>query len=349
MSSGWNPAEYPWQKRFPKDALAGPSASMTHLQRSIYHTLLDRAWLMNGLPTDHDRLSRLAFCSRAELDEAWTWPLDEIFVQNEDGRLRNSEQEALRAEAVTLRERRVHGGKKAGRGRSATAQQKDSDSSAYAQQQECVSSGGGIKQPQPQSQPDSSEKRVGATAPAPASNRPRLNGKAELAKALEGFPGNSEWLAPILEDYRQARADAKYVVLRAKAWATVIPFLIGRGEAFTERRVTDAITGGWKRLRFPDDDANAQQTSSQGPSRGGFYRGPALKDVEARTARRNIADRYRQMTGNILLEDEDAFEMARADDDWHMHDYDWKTGRRNDAPPDKPRSGTNIDSPSTPF
>jgi hypothetical protein len=110
LTPEWTPEDYPWYKRYPKDLLSSARIiGMTHLQRSIYYTLLDRAWVEDGLPSDPEQLALLALCTPAELDEAWVFPLNSAFEES-SGRLRNRRMEGIRVESITLRSKRSRGG-----------------------------------------------------------------------------------------------------------------------------------------------------------------------------------------------------------------------------------------------
>jgi uncharacterized protein YdaU (DUF1376 family) len=356
----WDSQRFPYYKRWAKDFLSsGRLLGMNHLQRSIYSVLLDRCWVEDGLPTDRNELAMLALCTPAELEEAWVWPLDTAFTE-QDGRYRNPKMEDVRAEAMRVRTAQARGGSKSPQ---VTSKSLEDTSKSLPSDLPVTSSTCEVTRSKPESEQSQSKSKAqevvsqpsagSAAAPAPQAEQTRrskrANREANMLEACERINAPA-WLPEALGVYMRARMSAKFKVWSTELWEDEAEQVLKLGEEAGRKLCMRASKKPWSKIVFEDSfDANAQQTSSQGPSRGGFYRGPALKDVEARTARRNIADRYRQMTGNILLEDEDAFEMARADDDWHMHDYDWKTGRRNDAPPDKPRNGTTIDFPPTPF
>ena len=305
---------------------------MTAVQQAIYFAMLGAQATSGPLPTDLDELAWLATRHTRDLDEsdfhkAWCSPLIDCFVE-QDGCLIN-ERMAMEVEAAEARSARARKAIEARWSQDRDDKKADSDTDVLP-----AKNGGNTMTGQTDrtnSTDRQTEKRARARTDALASTLEKLEPPA--------------WVGEVCTGYQTHRRDIKAKALSGRGWAQKVNDLVRHGESAGRAALALSISNGWTGL-FPEKCA---QTSSHWPSRGGFYRGPALKDVEARTARRNIADRYRQMTGNILLEDEDAFEMARADDDWHMHDYDWKTGRRNDAPPDKPRSGTNIDSPSTPF
>ena len=318
----WDASRFPYYKRFARDYLSsGRLAMMSHLQRSIYGVLLDRAWVEDGLPQEPRRLAAMGLATPDEIDEAWTFPLDEAFTVGLDGRLRNPRMEVERVDAVRLRDARSRGGSKS----PARVLQ---ESSAPPRSDPEESPNKPQAQPQPQAQ---SESPTETEKP-----RKRVSGKQELASALTATEA-PDWLAPLLEEYRQARVDMKAVPWREKKWTEAITFLVSRPRAFAEGRVSDAVASGWKRLRFPDDDANAQPRASQAPpagrgGRGGWYKGPAPRFAEVAEIENAITCEMGQLVGNILLEKDAAQDMARERGHFDRLMLDWKIGLRDTAP-----------------
>jgi len=317
---------------------------MSVAQVGIFTLMLCQSWIDEGLDPDEENLAMIAGLDLDEFREHWTAPLSTAWTLSEDGKLRNPKQEFVRMESVDGRNKHVYAAWKRHHGHAA---QEDADAAHVQRTTDAPASHcNSIQIKSSQTLPSGS-----AGAPqAEQTRRPkRANREANMLEACKQLDAPT-WLPEALGVYMRARKSAKFKVWSTELWLDEAQQVLKLGEDAGRKLCLRASKKPWSRIVFEDSfDANAQQASSQGPSRGGYYRGPALKDVEARTARRNIADRYRALTGNILLEDEEAFEMARADNDWHMHDYDWKTGRRSDAPPDRPRNGATIDFPQTPF
>ena len=329
---------------------------MTLAQRGLYLTLLAEQATCSPIPADLDDLAVVVACAGINISEedflkTWDGLVKSCFDEN-DGQLANPRMvEAIdeyRGTKSALSKQRADagaaGGKKSAEKRRSKSKQTEANPSKPEQSQAKEA-----RQDKTRLEEIKQDTPTELTPlPPKGGSRAKPEPQVPLVDAAMAELGlSAPWLRELAVTWAELREDprAKAKRVSAKTWKSNVKKLHGFGEPVARALVDEMVDRDWMAPVW----TNAQQTSSQGPSRGGFYRGPALKDVEARTARRNIADRYRQMTGNILLEDEDAFEMARADDDWHMHDYDWKTGRRNDAPPDKPRSGTTIDFPPTPF
>jgi len=333
-SATWDANRYPYYKRWAKDFLSsGRVLAMNHLQRSIYSILLDRSWVEDGLPTDMDELAILALCTPDEIREAWTQPLSGAFVET-DGRLRNPKQEEVRAAMIRTSEGKAKGGRRGKPG--ATSGKRKSLSESSAKRKDSLHS-----ESESESESDSPAERCGANAPAPPRAKKRINGKAELAAALDATPPEiRSWIEPHFERYRQARVDMKAPPWKSGRWREMVGLLAPRGEGFVRQRVRDAEASSWKRLWFPDDEQKSSQARPQGAQAGRWYKGPPLKDVEARQRRMKIHDRYRERAGNFMLSEEETLEMARADGDREMHEYDWMTGMRDDPPP---RNGAVID------
>ena len=342
----FNIVKLPFMPLYAREFMNPRVQRMSAAQRGIFIMLLCQSWIDEGLDPEPESLAMVSGVDDEEFTKEWKPPLSTAWEPGEDGKLRCAKQEFVRMESVEGRNKliyaawkRHHGGDKQSDAPASHKQRNSNADASHCNSNQLKSS---------QTLPNGS---ASASAPQAEQTRrsKRANREANMLEACERINAPA-WLPEALGVYMRARMSAKFKVWSTELWEDEAEQVLKLGEEAGRKLCMRASKKPWSKIVFEDSfDANAQQASSQGPSRGGFYRGPALKDVEARTARRNIADRYRQMTGNILLEDEDAFEMARADDDWHMHDYDWKTGRRNDAPPDKPRSGTTIDFPPTPF
>jgi hypothetical protein len=127
---------------------------------------------------------------------------------------------------------------------------------------------------------------------------------------------------------------AKFKVWSAELWEDEAEQVLKLGEAAGRKLCMRASKKPWSKIVFEDSfDANAQQTSSQGASRGGYYRGAPLKQAEQTLMEADIIDRIKIQEGDYLLADDVALDMAREQGDRGVWMLDWKTGRRSDAPP----------------
>lgn len=317
---------------------------MSVAQVGIFTLMLCQAWIDEGLDADEENLAMIAGLDLDEFREHWTAPLSTAWALGDDGKLRNSKQEFIRMEAVEGRNKYAYAAWKRHHG---SAPQEDADATHMQRNSDAPASHCNSNQiKSSQILPSGS---TGAPQAEQTRRHKRASREANMLEACERINAPA-WLPDALGVYMRARKDAKFKVWSTEIWEDEAKQVLKLGEDDGRKACMRASRKPWGKIVYEDSfESNVRQASTQGPSAGGYYKGPPLKDVEARTARRNIADRYRASTGNILLEDEDAFDMARADGDWHMHDYDWKTGRRNDAPPPKPRNGEAVLFTETPF
>lgn len=326
----WESQRFPYYKRWSKDFLSsGRLLAMSHLQRSIYSVLLDRSWVEDGLPTDRSELAMLALCTPDELAEAWTWPLDSAFVEI-DGRLRSPRMEDERQDAMRLRGARSRGGRKSPQDSSKTLPSDLQDSSSDPEVTPSISQ----SQSQSQQSQSRAEQREGHAPQAEQTRRPkRANRQSNMLEACKRLDA-PDWLAEALGVYMRARKDARFKVWSVELWEDEAKQVLALGEDAARTLCLRASKKPWSRIVFEDSiGSNAQQAGSQAPSAGRWYKGPPLKDVEARQRRMEIHDRYRAEAGDFMLTEEEAMERARADGDRAMHEYDWMTGRRDDRPP----------------
>ena len=317
----WDQAGSPWYKRYPKDLLASERVlAMTHLQRSIYFILLERSWVGDGLPTDLRRVAALGLCTAREFRDAWVWPLDEMF-EEQNGRLRSPRLESLRENRMADKQRRVENAQD-------TNAKRDAKRSAERDAQRSDGRGIGIGEKDRDTQ-----KEEGAKAPAPPKKSTRQNRFKNLEQALKDSNAPEHLHGPLAE-YLEARKGARMGVWSPARWEKEIAKLTPLDPTDAVLRCEAACDKPWSKVVYPGQSPrNAQPATSQAPSRGGWYKGPPLKDSEARRKRGDIRDRMAAQAGDFLLAEDDALAMARAQGDHEMHLYDWMTGLRNDAPP----------------
>jgi uncharacterized protein YdaU (DUF1376 family) len=97
----------PFYPMYAADFQASQSVELMSLaQRGLYITLLNRAWLGDGLPDDIGQIQRLAQATDVEFADAWPAVSQHFPVAN-DGRRRNPRQEAERHSAVEAHQKRV--------------------------------------------------------------------------------------------------------------------------------------------------------------------------------------------------------------------------------------------------
>jgi uncharacterized protein YdaU (DUF1376 family) len=100
---------------YPSDFLASANVDeMSMTERGAYITLLSRAWLDNGLPTDLAQLARYARMKPAQFDRMWSGPLGRCFEER-GGRLVSPRQERERKKQAEFRRRQSDNGKLGGR------------------------------------------------------------------------------------------------------------------------------------------------------------------------------------------------------------------------------------------
>jgi uncharacterized protein YdaU (DUF1376 family) len=108
---------------YPRDFLTDENVlAMGPYERGLYITLLSIAWLEGSIPSDFDKLSRILFVDREQLERSWP-SLAPCFLEGDLGRLVNPRLEReRRSQAKYRKQQSVKGLKSAAVRRSTTVQ-----------------------------------------------------------------------------------------------------------------------------------------------------------------------------------------------------------------------------------
>jgi len=105
--------EFPWYKMFPKDWLTSETIVALSLEElGMFVTLLNNAWINNGLSPDEKVLMKLCHCDEHVFEQCWI-SVQKLFV-NDGERLRNNKQEILRKELKNIKKAKSKAGKASG-------------------------------------------------------------------------------------------------------------------------------------------------------------------------------------------------------------------------------------------
>ena len=304
---------------------------MTAVQQAIYWAMLGEQATGGPLPEDPSDLAFFATRRTRDLSEddflvAWVPPLTDCFTSGPDGLIN-----PRMAHEAEMAEARSRNGRAAIDARWAK-EKKGGSTPVSPPKNDSATSTGHNRTGQ-----DRTQEEEGANAPAPqaeqTTRRKRTNRLANLNEACDKIEA-PEWLRTALLGYMTARKDAKFKPWSVALWIDEAKQVLPMGEEAGSRLCMKASKKPWAMIVYEDQcGSNAQQASAQAPSRGSYYKGAPLKSTELNRIRSEIRMRYVKKTGDYLIEDEVAMEMARADNDLQAHDLDWRTGRRNDPPP----------------
>ncbi len=329
MSKEFVPPEFdvvklPAMLLYARDFMNPRVQRMSAAQRGIFAALLCQSWIDEGLDPDQEALAMVACVSDEEFAECWKPPLSTAWKPGPDGRLRNMRQEKVRLEAMGERTKKAQAAWLRWHGGDAPHKQRTSGADAS----QCNST-------QVNSTQDSPTESKGATAPGPVeqtTRRERTSRLANLNAACDKLEA-PDWLRTALTGYMEARKRAKFKPWSVDLWVDEAKQVLALGEQAGARACMRASKKPWAMIVYEDHSgANAQHSASQAPSAGSWYKGPPLKGPEVREIESDIRLRMAGVAGDFMLSLEDARAMAREMGDRAMHELDWKTGVRSDAP-----------------
>jgi uncharacterized protein YdaU (DUF1376 family) len=300
---------------------------MTLEQKGAYIVLLGEQAINGPLPTDSDDLACIVACSSSNVTEAdfldaWKSPLAECFVEH-DGSLINPRMAEELSEYSDITQSLSDKRSAAGRAGAAKREENRKQNQASASKPKQASS----KAKQTQATVD--EIRLQETTVQDSSKKVAKAPDA-LASAFESYSLSGEpWMLEVLTEYKEHRKEIKAKPLTQRGWQQKLADLAKYGEHAGRTALASTVSNGWLGL-FPD---KVQHAGSQAPSRGSWYKGPALHKVERNGMLSDIHMHYKQQAQNWSLSQEEALRLARAENHPIMHRLDWMEGARNDAPP----------------